>query len=64
MRLLPFYWAEAGRTAPDESLIGPARQGWGAARVARPGRFGALWLWAGCAGQSRGSAAELARPAA
>lgn len=63
-RLLPSYWAEAGRTAPDEALIGPAQQGWEEARVARPGRFGALCLWAGCAGQSRGSAAELARPAA
>lgn len=64
VHLLPFYWAEAGPTTPEDALIGPPRRGRGEAGVARPGRFGALRLWAGCAGQSRGGAAELARPAA
>lgn len=63
VRLLPSYWAEAGLRAAGEALIGRPRQGRGQAGVGRPGRFGALWLWAGCAGQSRGGAAELARPA-
>lgn len=62
--LLPFYWAEAGLTSPPEALIGLPRRGREEAGAVRPEKFGALRLWASCAGQSRGAAAELARPAA
>lgn len=51
VRRLPSYWIEPGRTAPDAALIGLPRQGRGESWAVRPGRFGALWLWAGCAGQ-------------